>query len=270
MHSYTIHKNGKNAGPFTPEQARAGLADGTFAQADLAWRPGVAVWAPLAQRLAEDTGEVPPLPGGAPALIHATPGKKPFNWLIPAILSTVFCCWPIGIVAIVFAVKANSKQEAGDTVGASKSRGFAQGFTIATLCLGLLIVPVGMMAALAIPAFKKVRTNAIERTMINDARQISSAANQVMAEEDAKEAGLGKIRAMVPHLSTGVTLVIDGEAIPYLSGGADKIVLRQTGKFSLRHEQYSRALATRREFQTQSGPDNEIEFSVETGSPVTR
>lgn len=30
------------------------------------------------------------------------------TWLVPAILATVFCCLPFGIVSIVFAAKANT------------------------------------------------------------------------------------------------------------------------------------------------------------------
>jgi hypothetical protein len=274
MYSYTIHTKGKNEGPFTLEQAKAGLADGTFAQGDLAWRPGLAAWAPLAQRLAEDTGEVPPLPGGAPALVHATPGKKPFNWLIPAILSTVFCCWPIGILAIVFAVKANSKQDSGDTTGAAKSRGLAQGFTIATLCLGLLIVPVGMMAALAIPAFKKVRNNAIEKTLINDARQISAAYNQICAEQAKETATVAELRPFLPQLSKSVRLgiaptVAEGEIIllDYADPAADNTKLSRGGRFILTHEHYQRTLSTRHNIASQDAPEeNGIVFEIDDGS----
>ena len=36
------------------------------------------------------------------------------TWLIPAILSAVFCCLPFGIVSIVFAAKANAALGCGD------------------------------------------------------------------------------------------------------------------------------------------------------------
>lgn len=51
------------------------------------------------------------------------PQSQPKNWLVEAILATIFCCQPIGIVAIVFAVQVNSKYSSGDyegAVGASK------------------------------------------------------------------------------------------------------------------------------------------------------
>ena len=42
----------------------------------------------------------PPPPTAAPATVP--------NYLIPAILS-VFCCWPLAIVAIIFAAQVNGK-----------------------------------------------------------------------------------------------------------------------------------------------------------------
>lgn len=40
------------------------------------------------------------------------------NYLVPAILSTICCCIPFGIVAIVYAAQVNSKLAGGDRAGA--------------------------------------------------------------------------------------------------------------------------------------------------------
>jgi hypothetical protein len=40
------------------------------------------------------------------------------NYLVQAILTTIFCCPPFGIVAIVFAAQVNGKLTAGDYAGA--------------------------------------------------------------------------------------------------------------------------------------------------------
>ncbi|MGI8686553.1 MAG: CD225/dispanin family protein [Acidimicrobiales bacterium] len=40
------------------------------------------------------------------------------NYLVQAILATVFCCLPAGIVGIINASQASSKEAAGDHAGA--------------------------------------------------------------------------------------------------------------------------------------------------------
>ncbi len=54
-------------------------------------------------------------PGAAPAPTPVPTAPVTINtWLIPAILATVFCCLPFGIVSIVFASRANSAIGAGN------------------------------------------------------------------------------------------------------------------------------------------------------------
>jgi len=45
-------------------------------------------------------------------------GTPPPNYLVFAILATIFCCQILGIVSIVFAAQVNSKWNSGDTQGA--------------------------------------------------------------------------------------------------------------------------------------------------------
>jgi hypothetical protein len=40
------------------------------------------------------------------------------NYLVQAILTTIFCCTPFGIVAIIFAAQVNGKLAMGDYAGA--------------------------------------------------------------------------------------------------------------------------------------------------------
>lgn len=59
----------------------------------------------------------PPPPGyGGPGA-----GTPPPNHLVWAILSTLFCCLPLGIASIVFAAQVNGKHAAGDVAGAQES-----------------------------------------------------------------------------------------------------------------------------------------------------
>lgn len=63
----------------------------------------------------------------------------PPNYLVWAILATIFCCWPLGIPAIVFACQVNSKHESGDFSGAHDASKKAKMFSLLSTCGGLLI-----------------------------------------------------------------------------------------------------------------------------------
>ncbi|OAM90680.1 hypothetical protein AW736_06815 [Termitidicoccus mucosus] len=80
---------------------------------------------------------------------------KPDNYLVWAILSTILCCLPLGIVSIIFATQVDSKYTAGDYAGAAavakKARLFAILSAGSALVLGALyivfIVVVGVTGA---------------------------------------------------------------------------------------------------------------------------
>lgn len=55
-----------------------------------------------------------------------------------------------------------------------------KGFTLVEIMI--VVVIIGLLAAMAIPAFDKVRSNAKVGTMNNDARQLASAAQQYLLE----------------------------------------------------------------------------------------
>ena len=48
-------------------------------------------------------------------------GQTVPNYLVFAILATVFCCLPFGIPAIVYAAQVNGKLQAGDFAGAQQA-----------------------------------------------------------------------------------------------------------------------------------------------------
>jgi len=82
-------------------------------------------------------------PYGQPA------GSPPPNYLVWAILSTVFCCLPLGIASIVFAAQVNGKYAAGDVAGAQESSRKAKQFAIWSAVVGVVI---GALYAIAVVA----------------------------------------------------------------------------------------------------------------------
>lgn len=68
------------------------------------------------------------------------PAAPPKNWLVESILVTIFCCWPLGIPAIIFAARVNSKFNQGDYLGAQEAADKAKKFTLIALALGLIVI----------------------------------------------------------------------------------------------------------------------------------
>lgn len=58
------------------------------------------------------------------------------NYLVLAIIS-LFCCTPLGIVAIIFAAQVNGKMAAGDIAGATDASKKAKMFSYISIGLGL-------------------------------------------------------------------------------------------------------------------------------------
>lgn len=71
-----------------------------------------------------------------PAYPHQ--GSVPTN-LVWAILATLFCCLPTGIVAIVFSAQVDGKLAAGDVVGARQSSANAAIWSWVSFGLGLAL-----------------------------------------------------------------------------------------------------------------------------------
>jgi hypothetical protein len=77
----------------------------------------------------------PVRPGDVPA--PSTPGEAPpDNFLVWAILATVFCCLPVGVVSIVFASQVNTKWASGDRDGARQAAQKARSFAIWAVVAG--------------------------------------------------------------------------------------------------------------------------------------
>jgi predicted secreted protein len=151
-----IGADGKQYGPVSVEQIRQWLAEGRAKPETLAQAEGSADWKPL--------GKFPEFATTAPAGVVPPPVPPPTTgyqprpavptYLVPAILSTLFCCMPFGIIAIVFAAQVSSKLNAGDVPGAQKASANARTWLWVTVLTGLIIPILWFVVVLSHPAMR--------------------------------------------------------------------------------------------------------------------
>ncbi|MET0467526.1 MAG: CD225/dispanin family protein [Aeromicrobium sp.] len=67
-------------------------------------------------------------------------GTPPPNNLVWAILTTLFCCLPLGVVSIVYAAQVNGKYAAGDLAGAQESSRKAKQWAIWSAVVGVVVL----------------------------------------------------------------------------------------------------------------------------------
>lgn len=84
--------------------------------------------------------DVPPQPGMQTSYAPQSSQADVPNYLVQAILTTVFCCLPFGIVSIVYAAQVNGKVAAGDHAGALESSGKAKMWAWISFGSGLVVI----------------------------------------------------------------------------------------------------------------------------------
>ena len=109
-----VGKNDKRYGPFPIEKVNESIANGEFSLDDLGWYEGLGEWKPL-RNIEGIVGAtvVPAVVSNSPNNAGVPAEQVPSN-LVWAILSTLCCCLPLGIVSIVYASKVEGYVFAGD------------------------------------------------------------------------------------------------------------------------------------------------------------
>ncbi len=130
-------KSGAQQGPVPKESILELARNGELQRADLIWTEGMKDWLPAESvtelglsRIIPPTGSATP---GTGASAQAVP-----NYLVWSILTTVFCCLPGGIVAIVYSGKVNTALALGDYNAALETSKKAKMWNIIGLSVGLV------------------------------------------------------------------------------------------------------------------------------------
>ena len=152
-------KHGKQEGPVDVATLQGKIQSGEVAPTDLVWKEGMAEWLPAGEvsELAAAPAAAAPAAGGVAGGYAAGPvvqQQAPVphahipNFLVPSILVTIFCCWPFGIPAIVFAAKVDGMVSRGDIAGAQHASDQAKmwcwisgglGFAVIAIYIGLMV-----------------------------------------------------------------------------------------------------------------------------------
>lgn len=137
---FYIDKNGQQTGPVSEDSLKQhGVNANT-----LVWCEGMSEWK-KANEIAElkylfttppsyeETTQTPPS-------INTNDEQCPDDYLIWAILSTVLCCWPFGIPAIVNATKVEKLWNLGNKTEAKQRSEKAKKWSIVSCCCGVGVV----------------------------------------------------------------------------------------------------------------------------------
>ncbi len=197
---YHLAINRVQSGPFSEDDVRARITRGEVGPGDLCWREGWSQWRKVGETFAMGAPELPPVIGSTPipsapvapqsavrpALGAVVAPAKSSGLALASLLCGigVFLLFPLlflfAPLAVIFGHIAKSKiKGSAGTVGGDgmATAGLVMGY------LGIAGVPlVGLLAAMAIPAFQKVRHNSQEATVRNNLAQVWSAVEQQMLE----------------------------------------------------------------------------------------
>ena len=158
---YWINHNGVQSGPLGLDELKEmGLTSSAYV-----WHEGLDDWVKITQlpelqglyeTVVDTTVEQPtttPDETQQPVQPYQQPyqpqqaAEQPVNEPCPptnlawAIISTVLCCLPTGIVAIIYATKVSNKYNAGDIEGAKRASETGAWWCIASIILGILTMP---------------------------------------------------------------------------------------------------------------------------------
>lgn len=169
MADWYFAREGKQQGPVAEARLLEMIRSGEVGGADLVWKDGMSGWEPVskvpalaAALLAVPSGSSvpPPRPAGAtpylppsrspqPVQVMPVGGERVPTYLWQAIVVTLVCCLPFGIVAIVYASRVSSLLYQGDYIAAKKASDRAKLWVNISVLAGVAIGLLSFVGGLA-------------------------------------------------------------------------------------------------------------------------
>lgn len=165
---YWINHNGVQSGPHDLEAIKQmGLTSNAYV-----WREGMADWMKITQmpelqglfEMASQADDTAAQPAAAPQQTEAVTGTRmeqqpagqqympqpaepcPPTNMVWAVLATIFCCIPLGIVGIIYANKVSKCYLTGDLEGAKKASETGAWWIIAAITIGVIWRPLSLLS----------------------------------------------------------------------------------------------------------------------------
>jgi hypothetical protein len=166
-------KGGTQMGPVSLDELRAKIASGEVTGADMVWREGFPDWKRIGDvpELGISSAAAQPMtmtpqagvpsqasPYHPPAATAYSQGMLIPNYLWQSIVVTIFCCWPLGIPAIVYAAKVDGMKARGDIQGAITASNNAKTWCWVALGAWLVLIVVYIAFAVLV-GFSSYSTN---------------------------------------------------------------------------------------------------------------
>ena len=168
-----IQHNGQQCGPFSPDQIRAGLGDGTYQLSELAWYEGATGWLPLST--------VPGIGDNPPGTTHPSAARTSglAIWSLVLGILALLLAGLTAIPAVICGHLALGKIKR--SAGAQSGGGLAIAGLV-TGYLGLMVFGVAVLAGLTAPMVIRQRKKADQTEAVNNARQIGLALYEFKSE----------------------------------------------------------------------------------------
>lgn len=155
MADWYYAQGGQQYGPISHQNLSDLIAQGSVQPGDMVWREGMSNWLAV-NAVPELAASVPqqsyapqqtytPQPTYAQPVGYYSPqagragGAPPPNYLVQAILVTLCCCLPFGIVSIVYAAQVNGLYNQGNYAGAVEKSESAKKWAWIGFIVGLIV-----------------------------------------------------------------------------------------------------------------------------------